>query len=109
LYHLKFDSIDDIPDNRLDLGFFYIQQNKIYRIESNKLNLDKLIKTGKLPEGTSIVCQDEAMKDALGEKNKGWHQYISANGNKREYSSYNNKVETGFYEAFVWYVTIRKC
>lgn len=71
LYHLKIESITGVPDNRLDLGFFYVKQ-------------------------------DEATKDALGKDNKGWHQYIAANGNKREYHSYNNLVETGFYESFVW-------
>jgi hypothetical protein len=38
LYELKFDSVEGVPNERLSLGYFYVQEDKIYKIEPTKEN-----------------------------------------------------------------------
>ncbi len=102
LYELKFDSVEGVPDDRLSLGFLYVKEDKIYKIDPTEENLNMLIEKGEVPNDSAIICQNEAIKDTLSEDEQGWHQYLDINGDIREYHSYNNQVETGFYESFVW-------
>jgi len=102
LYELKFDFIKDIPDDRLNLGYFYVQKDRIYRIKPTQENLSKLKSTEILPNDCVIVCQDKELKDSLVKDERGLHQYIEVNEDKREYHCYNNLVETGYYEQFTW-------
>ena len=102
LFELKIDPIAGIPDESLNLGYFYVQKDKIYKIEPTEENLNLLKTSNKLPNNSVMVCQNEALKDSLTQEEKGWHQYILVNGDKREYHSYNNLVETGYYESFTW-------
>lgn len=102
LYELKLDYIKDAPSDRMNLGYFYVQKNKIYRIPPTKENLNKLIVNNIMPKDSSIVCSEKAIKDSLGKDKHGWHQYIEINGNKCEYHSYNDSVDTGYYESFTW-------
>lgn len=102
LYELKLDSIEGFKSNRLNLGYFYVQKDRIYKIEPTEENLNKLKTSDELPEGSVTVCADKEIKDTLKENEKGFHHNIVVNGNKREYHSYNNQVETGFYESFTW-------
>lgn len=101
LYELKLDSIEGVPTDRLSLGYFYVQKDKIYKIEPTEENLNKLKTSDEVPNGSAIVCQDKELKDTLGKDEAGWHHYIDVNGDKREYHSYN-KVSTGYYESFTW-------
>lgn len=102
LYELKLDPIQGIPNERLNLGYFYVQKDKIYKIEPTEENLGKLKTSEELPNNSVIVCQDKEIKDTLGENESGWHHYMEVNGDKREYHSYNNEISTGYYESFVW-------
>ena len=102
LYELKLDAIEGIPNDRLNLGYFYVQKDKIYKIQPTEENLSKLKTSEELPNDSVIVCQNKEIKDTLSEDESGWHHYMELNGNKREYHSYNNKVETGYYESFIW-------
>jgi hypothetical protein len=102
LYELKLDSIDGVPKERLSLGGFYVQKDKIYRIEPTEENLNKLKSHKEIPNDSVIVCQDEEIKDTLGNDEPGWHHYLKVDGDKREYHSYNNSVGTGYYESFIW-------
>jgi len=102
LYELKLDSIDGVPNDRLDLGYFYVQKDKIYKIKPTEENFNKLKTSTELPKDSVIVCQDKEIKDTLGEEEAGWHKYIIVNGDTREYHSYNNQVSTGYYESFTW-------
>lgn len=102
LYALKLDSIEGVPNERLSLGYFYVQKDKIYKIESTEENLSKRIMNSDLSIGSVIVCQNKEIKDALGKDEPGFHYYLEVNGDKREYHSYNNKVSTGYYESFTW-------
>lgn len=102
LYELKLDSIEGVPNDRLSLGYFYVQKDKIYKIEPTEENLSKLKTSEELPDGSVIVCQDEEIKDTLGKDKPGFHHYLEINGDKREYHSYNNQVATGYYESLTW-------
>lgn len=108
LYELKLDSsassIEGIPEERLNLGHFYVMKDKIYRIDPKEENLIRFRTTEALPDENSgvVVCQEDEMKDALATDERGWHHYITVAGERREYHSYNNLVETGYYESFTW-------
>lgn len=79
------------------LGYVYFTGDKIY-----KFNDIENFENNKVPEDAYVVCQMEDMKDSLGENEKGWHQYIEVKGDTIEYHSYNNQVETGYYETIIW-------
>ena len=102
LYELKIASIYGVPNDRLDLGYFYVQKDKIYKIKPTEENLNKLKTSTDLPNDSVIVCQDKEIKDTLSKDETGWHQYMIVNGDTREYHSYNNKISTGYYESLTW-------
>lgn len=102
VYQLMLEPVKGVDEERLNLGYFCVQKNTIYKFDATQENLDTLKSTEQLPEGSVIVCQDKAIKDELDEAESGFHHYIDVNGNKREYHSYNNETETGFFEAFTW-------
>lgn len=102
LYELKIDAIEGVPDNRLNLGYFYVQKDKIYKIESTEENIDKLKTSEELLNDSVIVSQDKEIKDVLGKDEQGFHHYLEINEDKQEYHSYNNQVDTGYYESFIW-------
>lgn len=101
LYKLKLSTIEGIPNDRLNLGYFYVEKYKIYKINLTKKNLLKL-KSGEVPNDSVIVCQNKEIRDTLTKDKSGLHQYIIVNGNRREYHSYNNNISTGFYETLIW-------
>ncbi|GKS12236.1 hypothetical protein YDYSY3_32360 [Paenibacillus chitinolyticus] len=102
LYELKLDPIESVPNERLSLGYFYVQKDKVYKIEPTKDNLIKLKSSEEMPSGSVIVCQEQEIKDTLSKNEPGWHHYLEVNGDKREYHSFNNQVSTGYYESFIW-------
>ncbi|ADQ47062.1 hypothetical protein Calkro_2226 [Caldicellulosiruptor kronotskyensis 2002] len=102
LYELKLEPIEGIPLERLSLGYFYVQKDKIYKIVPTKENLSKLKTKDELPSDSVIVCQEKELKDPLSRDRLGFHHYIVVNGDKREYHSFNNQIETGYYESFTW-------
>lgn len=102
LYELKLDNIEGIPNERLNLGYFYVLEDRIYKLRPTEENLNKIKSKQELPGDYAIVCQDKELKDSLGKNERGWHRYIEINGDKREFHSYNNLVETGYYESFTW-------
>ncbi len=102
VYELQLEPIDAVPSERLKIGYFYVQGDKIYKLEGTKENLNQLINENIIPKGSEIVCQEEKLDDELGKDVGGWHHYIEVNGDKREYHSYDNQVDTGYYETFIW-------
>ena len=103
LYKLEIEQINGVPKNRLILGMFYVQNNnRIYRIAYTGENKDTLIREQKIPLGSSIICQEKGIKDRLNQEQKGEHQYLLVQGDIREYHSYNNQVESGYYETYIW-------
>lgn len=107
LYELKlnydetFNGRDYYGWDRFHLGYFYVQEDKIYLIREAGVIEHIQTEADILSQGT-IVCQQEELKDTLEEEEKGLHEFITLNDNQCEYHSYNNLTETGFYETFVW-------
>ncbi|GLC80072.1 hypothetical protein [Lacrimispora brassicae] len=87
--------------DRFHLGYFYVQEDKIFLLRGENI-LNEITSEEDIFSMGKIVCQDEELKDSLNEDQKGEHEYISVNENQRQYHSYNNLVESGFYETFVW-------
>lgn len=102
LYELKLDYAEEIPEDRGTIGYFYVQEDKIYKINATEDSLNQFRESGELPSDSVIVCQEEGYEDSLGELEKGDHQYLEVDGDKRVYHSYNNQVESGYYETFTW-------
>lgn len=105
LYELKINCDKNAEDrfdmDRSHLGFFFVQKDKIYRIDNETIKgksptAEEIINAG------TLVCNETGTEDALDENESGWHEYILANGNRREYHGYNTLVETGYYECFIW-------
>lgn len=96
-----FDGIDSWGEDRFNLGYFYVQKDKIYLIRSLDVFDKSTSETDIINEGI-IVCQTEEMKDVLEKSEKGWHKSIIVDGNRREYHGYNTLSETGYYERFIW-------
>lgn len=101
VYELKIDDIPEVSEDRLNLGYFYVQKDKIYKIEPNEENLKKLKDSGQLPDNSVIVCQEKEISDELGEET-GLHQSLTVKGDIIEYHSYNDQVNTGYFETIVW-------
>lgn len=101
VYELKMDMVSGVPEERLNLGYFYVEKDRIYKIEPDKENLEKLKESRQLPEDSAIVCQDNEIKDKLGEE-RGFHQYLTVKGDIREYHSYNDQVNSGYFETIIW-------
>lgn len=87
---------------RLNLGYFYLEEDKIYKFDATVENIAIFEEGNTLPEEGYITCQYEELKDPLDETVKGWHHYIEVEGDKRRSGFYNNTVETGYYETIIW-------
>lgn len=105
LYELKWEEDERIVDQYgipvLYLGLFFVQDDKIYRIRDEAVKDERSDGKTIMEKGT-LVCCEEGMADALLQEERGWHEYILADGDKREYHGYNTLVETGYYESFTW-------
>lgn len=107
LYELKIDFDGDFSGrtyydwDRFHLGYFYVQEDKILLLRGEDI-LNEITSEEDILSRGKIVCQDEELKDPLNEDQKGEHEYILLDENQRQYHSYNNLVESGFYETFVW-------
>jgi len=103
---LSLDEIDGVPDERLLIGYFYEENEVIYRITATDENINQLLEKGKLPEDSIIVCQTESLDDTLSDKEAGFHHYIDVENDEIIYHSFNNLTETGYYETFVWEIGV---
>lgn len=101
VYKLEIEPTKNVSGERLILGNFYILKDKIYKIEPSENNLNKIKNNEFFSEGI-IVCQEEEIPDYLGGNTKGEHRYLTVKGNKREFHMYNDRVNTGYFETYVW-------
>ena len=110
LYELKINANEEIRDcyqldrfsvDRLNLGYFFVQEEQIFLIREDFFRVKQMTAEELVSIGT-LVCQEEEKADVLGTDEQGWHECIAVDGNRREYHSYNDLTETGFYEHFVW-------
>lgn len=103
LYHMEIQCEEELKDvwgvDRADLGVFLVMEDQIYRVgEAQDVNytVENIVSAG------TLVCSGEDKADVLGEQEKGWHEYIVTKNGRSEYHAYNNLVETGYYECFIW-------
>lgn len=118
LYQLKVDQMSDyeIPEERLSLGYFYVQEDKIIRIwededyeaEGNVWTISQealkdLEDNDRIPQYSTVVCQEDEIKDVLDEDELGWHQYLRDDGERRYYGGwYQHPQHSGYWETFIW-------
>jgi hypothetical protein len=100
LYQLKMEPVLYYNEERMILGYFYIQEDRIYKITAEDININEFKTKNDIIENSDIACQDEEINKP-GE-GKGWAYTMFIDGKKRIYSGYNNAVETGYYEQFTW-------
>ncbi len=106
LYEMKIDYNIDFPGridyewDRFHLGYFYVLNDKIYMLRGDHI-LDEIKSEDYIVSNGELVCQNEELADPNADV-KGMHKYILVNGDRREYHSYNDLTETGFYETFIW-------
>ncbi len=108
LYELKIDCDEEEHDRYEEsrgewwyIGSFFVQGEEIYFIRDKEVQ-NKFQSAEEIQNAGTLVCNETGKADALGEDGKGWHEYIVVDGERREYHAYNNLVETGYYECFVW-------
>ena len=87
--------------DRFFLGYFYVSEDKIYRIDENKMEEVNIKNEEDFIARGTVVCQEMGKEDSLKEE-KGWHEEIMVEGTVCTYRSYNDPTETGYYERFVW-------
>ena len=101
LYELILDIIEGVPDDRLKLGLFFVDSNTIYRLQTplaKNSNIDREY----IIQNSDIVCSEQSIIDELENEDKGLHHGLEVSNNRCRSFFYNNQVETGFYEIFVW-------
>jgi hypothetical protein len=102
LYELKIESISDIPNERMSLGYFYVQSDKIIKYNATEKILNELKANKDVSGDYQVICQDTEIKDTLGQDEKGFHHSLVVSGDTREYHAFNNQTSTGYYESFIW-------
>lgn len=108
LYELRVDSNEE-DLNRYEeyrgkwwhIGFFFVKESDIFFIRSEEMP-NEFQSAEEIQNVGTLVCSEVGKEDILGEEEKGWHEYIVVDGDRREYHAYNNMIETGYYECFVW-------
>lgn len=104
LYKTKLEGLPDIQaldlKSRITFDYFYIEADKIYKIQSMPIGTKNSKENG-LVNGI-LVCQENEFSDVLGKDEKGWHYFIKTDANLREYHRYNNTIETGYQEQITW-------
>lgn len=86
--------------DRFFLGYFYVTEDKIYRMDETGMEAG-IKNEEEFPAKGTVVCQETGKEDPL-KVEKGWHEKIVVDGAVCTYRSYNDLTETGYYESFVW-------
>ena len=118
LSHIVIKQFDEykIPENRLSIGWFYVEKNKITRLVDDRENpwnlketsIDDFLNNGTLPKYSMIVCQNKKIKNNLSPKyKKGWHTFLKVSGKVRQFGFYyypeTDKNKGPYYwEHFYW-------
>ncbi|MCM1553583.1 MAG: hypothetical protein NC092_12955, partial [Butyrivibrio sp.] len=82
------------------LGYFYVTSDEIWLLRGEDVLSHIETKDDIISPGT-VICAKEGTEDKLGDE-KGWHEYLEIREDSCIYHGWNDKVETGFYERFVW-------
>ncbi len=118
LYTLELEQIvvenewDEIKMGRRYLGYFYVTENKIYRVpvasyegytEEQTKEVLNLIENDvqSFIEQATIVCSEEAIEEQVDEN--GYHTMVVVDGEKRIFQLFNEYTSgTKDYETIVW-------
>lgn len=94
----------DTDQGCIDLGCFYVRNDKIYLIQDIKL--DTALSERGLTEKGIVICQPEPQKEDWMERGKkGWHEDIRIVDDRCIFQRYNDLKESeydGNYEYFTW-------
>jgi len=101
VYEVVIEGVENVPQDRLFLGFFCVYNELIYRFDTIE-DVNTYIDSGNLPENISIIFSTTSVEDNLEKEEKGLHQYIEVKDDEVEYHAYNNLIETGYYETYIW-------
>ena len=101
MWHCNRDIQDRYGGDKQYLGLFLVLNDSIYLIRDEYAK-DELLTVEEIKNAGTLVCSKYGKEDSLGEDERGWHEYILVKDNRSEYHGYNNLVETGYYENFVW-------
>lgn len=101
IYEVVINNVENVPKDRLFLGYFCVCSDLIYRFDTME-EVNDYIDSGELSLQASILFKKTPVEDTLNNDEKGVHEYIVVNGDEVEYHSYNNLIETGYYETFIW-------
>lgn len=127
LYSLELDQLEP-TDDPLDsirmgaryLGYFYVTEDIIYRVNTGISSIDREGMTKEAVEDMNeniikliheegedfleeclIVCNEEGTENTADEN--GWHEYVEVDGDRRIFHMYNDYVSgTKEYEQIIW-------
>lgn len=108
LYELRMDYDEDFwcryyyEWDRCCLGYLYVNAEKIYFVGYTQEEAEGFETEADILENAVVVCQEEERPDELEPDERGWHEYILADGDRREYHGYATWGETNFYMHFYW-------
>lgn len=109
IYELRIDCDEDFLAryyfdywDRCCLGYLYVDAEKIYFLGFTEEDAETYETEEDILEKGVIVCQEEERQDALEPEEKGWHEYVSADGDRREYHGFATWGDTNFYMHFFW-------
>lgn len=107
LYELRLDYENDfsgrVDENgdRLHLGYFYVENDRIFRIRETDADNIITCSAEELKEKGTLVCSPNSVVDKS-EGEKGFHERIETDADICTYFSYNDTIETGFFENITW-------
>ena len=102
LYEIKFDSVQEaeIPDQLLNLGFFWVRERNIVRFAKlSEKQKKKLLSDDILPKNANIVCQ---MQPEMKKRKDGVREEITTFDDLIEYCYSDTSTATNFYETIIW-------
>ena len=87
--------------DRLNLGYFYVLNGKVWRFNSAGDDIAQL-KSGTIPKDATLIYQTGGLKDSLIDAQTGLHHYIDFNNDTCESYLYSTLGDTSYYENMIW-------
>lgn len=87
----------------IDLGYFYVQPDKIYLIRDMEISAD-FVESDLMKRGT-VVCQSGSQKENyISGRTFGWHEFINESKDICAFYSYNDSKESEDYEQYEYFI-----
>ncbi len=95
------EKIPNVPDGRQVDWYFVEKEGLVYKMDYDVFS--EYMRTGENQERMVLVASVSPVSDILSESEKGFHNYVEMDDKGYIIGhSWNNSVESGFYETFVW-------